>query len=184
MILNLIIEIVDFVECGRICHLGGFDSMGITPTGCADDLPTILGILKNDPKSRSVNNSLQQLIFYPNSIKDVFDQPKLRPVDQAELYGIVSCIVQFCRWMILGCFFKYRPLTGWDPSNQLQAEISSNLRLTLLKVFPGAAENKLFRLGCLCKQRSPHRMALFLDSEKMTLLEMFDRSVGVLGIFS
>ena len=26
-----------------------------TPTECADDLPTILGIFKNDPKSRSVN---------------------------------------------------------------------------------------------------------------------------------
>ena len=50
-----------------------------SPTVCADDLPTILGIVKNDPKSRSVNNSLQQLDFDPNSIKDLFDQPKLRP---------------------------------------------------------------------------------------------------------
>ena len=32
-----------------------------TPTVCADDLLTILGIFENDPKSRSVNNSLQQL---------------------------------------------------------------------------------------------------------------------------
>jgi len=35
--------------------LGGFGGMEYTPTGHADDLPTILGILKNDPKSRSVN---------------------------------------------------------------------------------------------------------------------------------
>ena len=41
-----------------------------TPTGCADDLPSILGIFPNDPKSRSVNNSLQQLNFNPNSIKN------------------------------------------------------------------------------------------------------------------
>ena len=43
-----------------------------TPTGRADDLPTILGIFKNDPKSRSVNNSLQQLDFDPNSVQDFF----------------------------------------------------------------------------------------------------------------
>ena len=39
-----------------------------TPTGRADDLPTILRIFKNDPKSKSVNNSLRQLDFHPNSI--------------------------------------------------------------------------------------------------------------------
>ena len=43
-----------------------------TPTGRADDLPTIMGIIINDPKSRSVNNSLQQLEFDSNSIKDCF----------------------------------------------------------------------------------------------------------------
>ena len=29
--------------------------MDSCPMGCADDSPTILGIFKNDPKSRSVN---------------------------------------------------------------------------------------------------------------------------------
>ena len=48
-----------------------------TPAGRADDLPTILGIFKNDPKSRSVN-IFQQLNFDPNSIKNIY-QPKLRP---------------------------------------------------------------------------------------------------------
>ena len=27
-----------------------------TPTGCGDDLPTILGISKNEPKARSVQD--------------------------------------------------------------------------------------------------------------------------------
>ena len=51
-----------------------------TPTGHADDLPTMLGIFKNAPKSRSVNLFVQQLDFDPNLIKIVIDQPKLRPV--------------------------------------------------------------------------------------------------------
>ena len=56
-----------------------------TPKGCADGLPTILGIFKNEPKSRSVNilfsgqilpltvyklffasQSSAQVIIYPN----------------------------------------------------------------------------------------------------------------------
>ena len=50
----------------------------LTPV-CADDLPTILGFFKNDPKSRSVNIFLQRLDFDPNRITDLFDPPKLRP---------------------------------------------------------------------------------------------------------
>ena len=45
----------------HILHLGGSGSMENTAAGCADDLPTILEIFKNEPKSRSVNNYLQQL---------------------------------------------------------------------------------------------------------------------------
>jgi hypothetical protein len=39
--------------------LQGFGSMENTPTGCGSDLPTNLRIIKNDRKSRSVNNSLE-----------------------------------------------------------------------------------------------------------------------------
>ena len=53
----------------RIWQLGVFGRMGNTPTGRADDLPTILGISKNELKSRSVNNSLQRLDLDPNSRK-------------------------------------------------------------------------------------------------------------------
>ena len=48
-------KINDFVEFCRIWHLGGFGCMENTPTGPADDLPSIPGFFKNDPKSRSVN---------------------------------------------------------------------------------------------------------------------------------
>ena len=41
------------------------------PTGHADDLPSILGIFKNDQKSRSVNIS-QRLDVYPSSINKMF----------------------------------------------------------------------------------------------------------------
>ena len=51
-----------------------------TPTGHADDLPTILGIYKNHPKSRSVNIFFQRSDFDPNSIEFFIYQPKLRPV--------------------------------------------------------------------------------------------------------
>lgn len=54
-----------------------------TPTGCADDLCTILKILKNDPKPRSVNNSIQRLDLDPSSIQEFFYQPKLRPAMQS-----------------------------------------------------------------------------------------------------
>ena len=50
-----------------------------TPTGCADDLPTILGIYKNDPKSRSVIIFFQRLDFAPNTMINFVYQPKLRP---------------------------------------------------------------------------------------------------------
>ena len=46
---NFISRIIDFPDFCRIWHLGGFGRMENTPTGCADDLPTILGIFKNDP---------------------------------------------------------------------------------------------------------------------------------------
>ena len=52
------ITFVVFSDVCRIWHSEGFGCMENTPTGCADDLPTILRILKNDPKSRSANNSL------------------------------------------------------------------------------------------------------------------------------
>lgn len=59
--------------------MGEFGSFYNTPTVCADDLFTILGIFKRDPKSRSVNKFLQQLDFDPNNIKHFFNQPKPRP---------------------------------------------------------------------------------------------------------
>jgi hypothetical protein len=52
-----------------------------TPTGCGSDLPTILRILKNDRKSRSVHNFLQPLDSDPNRIKD-FCLPAKAPPSQ------------------------------------------------------------------------------------------------------
>ena len=52
-----------------------------TPTGHADDLHTILGIFKIDPKSRSVNIFSSGWILTQNSIKDFIYQPKRRPVN-------------------------------------------------------------------------------------------------------
>ena len=50
-----------------------------TPTVCADDLPTILGILKNDPTSRSVNIVSSSWIL----IHFFVHQPKLCPATQS-----------------------------------------------------------------------------------------------------
>ena len=44
------------------------------PVGRGSDSPIIRGIFKNDTKSRSVNNALQQLGVDPNSTKDFFYQ--------------------------------------------------------------------------------------------------------------
>ena len=53
--------------------------MASTPTRCADDLPSILGIFKKYSKSRSVNNSPQWLDLDPNSRFVFFYQLKLHP---------------------------------------------------------------------------------------------------------
>ena len=58
---------MDVLDLWRIWQLGGFGCVENTPKGCADDYPTILGIYKNDPNSRSVNNCLKQLDFDPNN---------------------------------------------------------------------------------------------------------------------
>ena len=63
---------IAFVDFCSIWHLRGFCNMENTLTVRADDLPSILGILKQDPKSRSVNDFLQQLDFDPNSITVIF----------------------------------------------------------------------------------------------------------------
>ena len=71
---NFISKIVDFLDFCCIWHLGGFGRMENTPTGHADDLPTILGIFKNDPKSRSVNIFFSGWILPPNSTGKLLKQ--------------------------------------------------------------------------------------------------------------
>ena len=46
----------------RILRLQGFGSMENTSTGCGSDLPSILEILKNEQKSRSINSFSSGLI--------------------------------------------------------------------------------------------------------------------------
>ena len=77
---NFVVKLIDLRYVCRIWHLGGFGGMENTPPLRADDLSSILGIFKNDPILKSVNNSLQQLDFDPNSITDFSYQSKLRPV--------------------------------------------------------------------------------------------------------
>ena len=67
--LSKLYSCLDFCE---IWHLGGSGCMGNTPTACADNLPTILGFFKNDPKSRSVISFHRQPDFEPNTIQDLF----------------------------------------------------------------------------------------------------------------
>jgi hypothetical protein len=68
-------KICDFLIFGLIWHLEGSGSMeNNTPTDCGSDLPTILKILKNERKSRSVNNFLQPLDLDPNRIKDFYSR--------------------------------------------------------------------------------------------------------------
>jgi hypothetical protein len=74
-------KIQDFLIFGLIWHLEGFGSMENTPTGCGSDLPTILRILKNDSKSRSVNIFLQPLDLDPDRIKD-FDMLEIEKCPQ------------------------------------------------------------------------------------------------------
>ena len=52
-----------------------------TLTGRADDSPEVLEIFKNEPQSRSVNNSFQQLALAGPGPKQhfFFYQPELRP---------------------------------------------------------------------------------------------------------
>ena len=63
--------------------------MGNTPMGCANNLPAILGIPKNDPTSRSVN-IFSAAGFYPKQQICVFHQPKLRPVESSTLHQILT----------------------------------------------------------------------------------------------
>ena len=59
-----------------------------TPTAHADDLPTTLGISKNDPKSRSVNIVFCGWILPLNSIQICIYQPKLRPVADLHIFNL------------------------------------------------------------------------------------------------
>jgi hypothetical protein len=55
-----------------------------TPTGCDGHLRTILRTFTNDPKSRSVNNSVKCSDLDPNSRKDLFYPPERRLEDDME----------------------------------------------------------------------------------------------------
>ena len=113
-----------------------------TPTGCGSDLPTILRILKNDRKSRSVNNSLQPLDLDPNIIKDCFYQPKLRPV--TGLFTELLC----------GTFYVFSPMaaeyaTGMGAINIFIIEIGGTHAIPPLPQDSRAGLNGI-RSGTFC----------------------------------
>ena len=66
-----------------ILYQNKIGSIGNFPTWCGSELLTILVIFKNDPKSRSVNNSLQHSDLYPYSIENLFSDPKSRSVNNS-----------------------------------------------------------------------------------------------------
>ena len=72
-------KIVDFLDFCRIWHLRGFGRMENTRRGCADDLHTILGIFKNDPKSRSVNIFFSGWILPQTVLKNTYLPAKAPP---------------------------------------------------------------------------------------------------------
>ena len=63
-----------------IWHLEGFGSMENTPMGRADDLPTVLGIFKNDP-NREASICFAAVAFSSKQYKKFIYQPKLRLVE-------------------------------------------------------------------------------------------------------
>ena len=68
---NSIIKNIDFLAFWRIWHMGAFGSMEKSPMVCADDLPSVLGISKHDPKSGSANIFFKRLDLAPNSSKHI-----------------------------------------------------------------------------------------------------------------
>ena len=63
------------------------------------DLSTILGIFKNHPKSRGVNNSLQQLDFDPNSMFFVLTAKALpRPCHSTVISSITVKLSMTLKW--------------------------------------------------------------------------------------
>ena len=71
-IFNFISEFIDFLVFCRIWHLGGFGRMENLPTGCADDLYTILGHFRIVPNSRSVNILFGGWILHQAVLKKIF----------------------------------------------------------------------------------------------------------------
>ena len=114
-----------------VWHLGAFRCMENTPMVCADDLTSIRGIFKNDPKSRSVNNSLQRLDLDSSSVICFCCQPKLRSVD------LVS---KFCWWGLWALLTKSGRLL-----------VCLNLPYQLMEVEPaGRLHNELDRRRTFC----------------------------------
>ena len=70
-----------------------------TPMVGADDLPTILGIYKNDLKSRSVNMVFSGWIL-PQTVYCLIYQPKLRPYIHTSIYiYIYIYILHICIYL-------------------------------------------------------------------------------------